>query len=378
MADISKEIRDFREAVYGEEVRGSMISLAEKVNTESTAAKEAAVNMAEMAAEAVSNAKTAVENANEAVNSAENTAKTIQEAAERGDFSSTVSVEDVVTARPGEMASVENVGTEKDARFRFVIPKGEKGKDGTSINIKGKADSVDQLPEGAEPNASYIIGENIYVWDGTQWRDMGKLQGPPGEPATIKIGRVTEGESASVENAGTENNVVLNFVLPKGKDGASVGLGEPEISVDSGIGDPYAEVSASGPDTAKVLRFEFHNLKGEPGTKGAIDENASVTFSTAENRENIKSGETLAVILGKLEKIISTLKEVAFSGGYKDLTGAPNNVSEFVNDAKYVSTDTLKDNYVSKSGDSMTGSLSVPTLILGSEPSDKVGAMWIE
>lgn len=34
MADISKEIQDFREAVYGEEVRGSMISLAEKVNGE--------------------------------------------------------------------------------------------------------------------------------------------------------------------------------------------------------------------------------------------------------------------------------------------------------------------------------------------------------
>ena len=51
MADISKEIRDLQDAVYGEEVRGSFISLAEKVNTESTAAKEAAVNMAEMAAE---------------------------------------------------------------------------------------------------------------------------------------------------------------------------------------------------------------------------------------------------------------------------------------------------------------------------------------
>ena len=42
MADISKEIQDFREAVYGEEVRGSMISLAEKVNKESGDAVEAA------------------------------------------------------------------------------------------------------------------------------------------------------------------------------------------------------------------------------------------------------------------------------------------------------------------------------------------------
>ena len=42
MADISKEIQDFREAVYGEEVRGSMISLAEKINKESGDAVEAA------------------------------------------------------------------------------------------------------------------------------------------------------------------------------------------------------------------------------------------------------------------------------------------------------------------------------------------------
>ena len=34
MADIQAEIDDFRSAVYGEEVRGSMISLAEKLNTE--------------------------------------------------------------------------------------------------------------------------------------------------------------------------------------------------------------------------------------------------------------------------------------------------------------------------------------------------------
>lgn len=34
MADISKEIRNFQDAILGEDVRGSMISLAEKVNAE--------------------------------------------------------------------------------------------------------------------------------------------------------------------------------------------------------------------------------------------------------------------------------------------------------------------------------------------------------
>ena len=34
VADISKEIQDFKTAVYGEDVRDSMVSLAEKVNAE--------------------------------------------------------------------------------------------------------------------------------------------------------------------------------------------------------------------------------------------------------------------------------------------------------------------------------------------------------
>ena len=34
MADIGREIKAFREAMYGEEIRGSMISLANKVNDE--------------------------------------------------------------------------------------------------------------------------------------------------------------------------------------------------------------------------------------------------------------------------------------------------------------------------------------------------------
>ena len=34
MADIRAEIKNFKEAVYGKDVRGSMISLAEKVNAE--------------------------------------------------------------------------------------------------------------------------------------------------------------------------------------------------------------------------------------------------------------------------------------------------------------------------------------------------------
>lgn len=71
MADISKEILNFKTAVLGEEVRGSMISLAEKLNTEvengTTGINLAVKNVNEVA----KTASEAVDRANTAVNTAE-------------------------------------------------------------------------------------------------------------------------------------------------------------------------------------------------------------------------------------------------------------------------------------------------------------------
>lgn len=42
--------------------------------------------------------------------------------------------------------------------------------------------------------------------------------GTPGLAATIKVGTVVSGGTASVTNVGTSNDAVFNFVLPKGAD----------------------------------------------------------------------------------------------------------------------------------------------------------------
>lgn len=81
MADISQEINDFKNAIYGEEVRGSMISLAEKINTEVKAnttnvnqAVSTANNASSAANQAVADANTTLQAANQAVTSAEGSA----------------------------------------------------------------------------------------------------------------------------------------------------------------------------------------------------------------------------------------------------------------------------------------------------------------
>lgn len=58
------------------------------------------------------------------------------------------------------------------------------------------------------------------------------LKGDPGEAATLQIGTVTASEPGSdpaVTNSGTEQNAILNFVLPRGEQGP---IGPPISTVD--------------------------------------------------------------------------------------------------------------------------------------------------
>lgn len=104
MADISKEIRDFDVAEYGEEVRGSMISLAKKVNGEvetNTANVDAAIartdtatqNAYNAAAEARAGAATADAAAEEAQTAADNAdaiRREVQRRMDAGEFTGNV------------------------------------------------------------------------------------------------------------------------------------------------------------------------------------------------------------------------------------------------------------------------------------------------
>lgn len=100
-----------------------------------------------------------------------------------------------------------------------------------------------------------------------------------GFTGTVTTGIITTGApgtEAKVENVGTDKDAILNFTIPQGKTG------------------------------------EIENIEG-----------ATIEFEEAAERENIESGDEFGVIMGKIKKIISGLKTVAFSGGYSDLNDAP-------------------------------------------------------
>lgn len=85
-------------------------------------------------------------------------------------------------------------------------------------------------------------------------------KGDTGTAASIKIGSVTTGaagSSASVTNSGTASNVVLNFTLPRGKDGKDGG-----ITVDAALSD-----TSINPVQNKVVKAAIDSVAASVPTK---------------------------------------------------------------------------------------------------------------
>lgn len=61
--------------------------------------------------------------------------------------------------------------------------KGEDGADGTSVTILGHYDTYAELtaahPTGSAGD-SYMVGADLYVWNGSAWENVGQIQGPRG------------------------------------------------------------------------------------------------------------------------------------------------------------------------------------------------------
>lgn len=102
-------------------------------------------------------------------------------------------------------------------------------------------------------------------------------KGDTGTAASIKIGSVTTGaagSNASVTNSGTASNVVLNFTLPRGKDGKDGG-----VTVDAELSD-----TSTNPVQNKVVKMNIDTLYNGVMTKlGVFSSKIPTKVSALEN-----------------------------------------------------------------------------------------------
>lgn len=219
----------------------------------------------------------------------------------------------------GDTPEVTNEGTESDAVFDFVLPRGPQGlpgKDGTDgapgkdgqqlwaayVDADGhlivQYEGTDAPPLRLDANGHLLYDANgqtvdlglVRGADGAPGKDgapgapgspgspgepgtPGKdgTDGAPGKAATIQVGTVTDGDTASVTNRGTENAAIFDFVLPRGPQGIpgqNGADGAPGAPGKDGLGVPEPSLADSGKVpavTADGTGYELVPMSGGGG-----------------------------------------------------------------------------------------------------------------
>lgn len=128
-----------------------------------------------------------------------------------------------------------------------------------SNNAKTYMDNAKNYSENVNVFVPSVSTEGVLSWTNKAGLTNPKsvnikgAKGDTGTAASIKIGSVTTGaagSNASVTNSGTASNVVLDFTLPRGKDGADGG-----VTVDAELSD-----TSTNPVQNKVVATEIKKL----------------------------------------------------------------------------------------------------------------------
>ncbi len=129
-----------------------------------------------------------------------------------------------------------------------VGPTGPTGQTGAGLNILGTLANPGLLPETGNPGDAYLIGGDLYVWDGDSWENVGQIQGPVG-PTGPTGAAGTSGPTGPTGDAGTAG--------PTGPTGAQG---------DAGTAGPTGPTGSAG-------------AAGANGPTGPTGQNYQVTFS---------------------------------------------------------------------------------------------------
>ena len=178
--------------------------------------------------------------------------------------------------------------------------KGEQGNDGTSLNVLGTKESEADLPLSAEKNDAYLINGEMWVFDGTNWNNAGKIQGPQGPkgdpgPQGVKGDPGEKGEQGLKGDTGPQGEQGL--VGPKGEQGDTGARGitfTPVVdskgniswSNDGGLENPQT-VNITGPQGDAGAKGDT-GPQGEKGTTFVpnVDTDGNISWSNTDGIAN--------------------------------------------------------------------------------------------
>lgn len=191
--------------------------------------------------------------------------------------------------------------------------KGEQGNDGTSLNILGTKESEADLPLSAEKNDAYLINGEMWVFNGTNWNNAGRIQGlqgpqgpvgPKGEQGDAGVRGITftpvvdsRGNISWSNDGGLENPQTVNITGPQGDTGAKGDTGPRGEKGEAGDAGPKGDKGTtfvpsvdtdgniSWSNTDGITNPETVNIKGPKGDRGS---DATVPIATTETLGKVK------------------------------------------------------------------------------------------
>lgn len=137
-------------------------------------------------------------------------------------------------------------------------PTGSAGSPGVSITMKGEVATVGNLPaSGNQVNDAYVVTAdgNLYVWDGTQWNDVGQIVGPTGPQGNA-------GPTGPTGSGGIQGEI--GPTGPTGSAGVQGDVGPTGPQGVQGIQGVQGEVGPTGP-----TGVQGDSITGPTGPTGA-------------------------------------------------------------------------------------------------------------
>jgi microcystin-dependent protein len=223
----------------------------------------------------------------------------------------TIAVGTVTTGEPGTSVSVSNSGTSGAAVLDFTIPRGAvgepgeigpegpegpegpRGLDGASVVLKGAVNLFTNLPTTGNTQGDLYVVQNDgngYVWDGSDWVNVGQIRGPKGDtgsqgpagPAPAGTGAVvvSNGTLGTPVGYGTANTA--NTLVQRDASG-NFSAGTITANVTGNVtGSVTGGVSGNAGTATKLATARLINVSGDvTGTAQSFDGSANITIPTA-------------------------------------------------------------------------------------------------
>lgn len=251
----------------------------------------------------------------------------------------------------------------------------------SGILLKGSLNSPEDLNDIVDPQLSdsYIVGTDLYFWNGTEWVNMGRFQGPQGEP----------GKDAELSKAAIEA-VLVGEVTTHTHDTRYYTKDQTDARfVQKEEGKGLSTNDYTNADKTKVTNLTDYVTGGT----GAVSDANAATITLAKKNPTTGAASTNTVVINKATTttagVMSAADKTKLDGlsNYNDttiksditnlksnkletveVTGAGNVITTvtkngtkiaFAKGITAMTQDTSDARYVKKTGDTMTGALNI-------------------